>query len=116
NSFEGRPDGTPAMPTIVFHGDQDQTVHPKNAARVIARATGDTRYQTSTQHLKTVSGESYSRSVLRDGDGRSVLELWELHAAGHAWPGRSAAGSFTTSAGPDATAEMLRFFLEHRRL
>jgi poly(hydroxyalkanoate) depolymerase family esterase len=103
------------MPTIVFHGDQDKTVHPSNGSQLIARAGADGKFSGTTVRTKTTSGNAYSHSVQRDAAGQSVLELWELHGGGHAWSGGSPAGSFTSAAGPNATEEMLRFFLEHRR-
>lgn len=101
------------VPTIVFHGDRDTTVHPRNGADVIARAGGDV--QTVDETTAHSAQRKFTRSIRRDKKGRSVLELWEIHGAGHAWSGGSAAGSFTDPGGPDATREMLRFFLDHAR-
>jgi len=105
-------DGGHAVPTIVFHGDRDTTVHPRNGAQIVARAGGDVQVLSEPQ---APSRGRFTRSVRRDASGRSVLEWWEIHGAGHAWSGGSAAGSFTDPSGPDATREMLRFFLEHAR-
>jgi poly(3-hydroxybutyrate) depolymerase len=101
------------VPTIVFHGDRDTTVHPRNGAEVIARAGGDVQVLLDP---KAPPQSKFTRSIRRDARGRSVLELWEIHGAGHAWSGGSSAGSFTDPSGPDATREMLRFFLEHARV
>lgn len=105
----------PLKPTIVFHGDKDATVHPCNGAKVIARVTGGGEQlspQTVRRDLPT--GHSFSHTVHRNASGLGVLELWELHGAGHSWSGGSPAGSFTSQHGPDASKEMLRFFLQHR--
>ena len=104
------------VPTIVFHGDQDSTVHPRNGDQVIAqsRASTTTGLQTSVQHGRVPGGHAYSRTLHADARGQTILEQWVIHGAGHAWSGGSPAGSYTDPQGPDATREMLRFFLEHR--
>lgn len=103
-----------AVPTIVFHGDADRTVNQVNADGVIVQATPKGALKTEVTHGETPAGMSYSRRVQRDREGRAVVEQWTLHGAGHAWSGGSPAGSYTDPRGPDASREMLRFFLVHR--
>ena len=107
-----RSEGRTVIPTIVFHGDQDKTVHPRNGTEVIARAGVQGHWETVSA-TGSPRGRKYTRSVLRDATGRTVLEKWEIHGGVHAWSGGSRAGSFTDPAGPDATAYMLEFFLRH---
>jgi poly(hydroxyalkanoate) depolymerase family esterase len=104
------------VPTIVFHGDEDSTVHPRNGDWVIeqSRATPMTDLRTTVQRGRVPGGHAYSRTLHADARGRVILEQWVIHGAGHAWSGGSPAGSYTDPQGPDAAREMLRFFLEHR--
>jgi poly(hydroxyalkanoate) depolymerase family esterase len=102
-----------AVPTIVFHGDRDQVVHPRNAEHVIAQS-GAAGLQKKVHRGHRPGGHAYTRTIHTDASGRAMLEHWQIHGAGHAWSGGSAAGSYTDPQGPDAAREMLRFFLEHR--
>ena len=103
-----------SVPTIVFHGDADTTVHPRNSDQIVARAKGTTSAQTKVHRGRIPGGHAYTRTLHSDASGRTIIEQWEIHGAGHAWSGGSPAGSYTDPRGPDATKAMLRFFLEHQ--
>jgi poly(hydroxyalkanoate) depolymerase family esterase len=103
------------VPTIVFHGDRDATVHPENGDRVIAQWTTATKLHPTVERGEAAGGHSYTRTLHADADGQVLLEHWDIHGAGHAWSGGSPAGTFTDARGPDASREMIRFFLAHPR-
>lgn len=108
------------VPLIVFHGDRDNTVAHVNADKLIAaclpRTTGSVRrIGTTTTHDGKNGGHRYSRTVYHHPDGDVAAEQWTIHGAAHAWSGGSPAGSYTDERGPNASAEMLRFFLDVRR-
>jgi poly(hydroxyalkanoate) depolymerase family esterase len=103
------------VPTIVFHADRDATVHPVNGDQVIAQANGAARLRAETLRGQVPGGHAYTRTRHTDAAGRAVLEQWVVHGGGHAWSGGDAAGSYTDARGPDASAEMRRFFAENPR-
>jgi poly(hydroxyalkanoate) depolymerase family esterase len=107
-----------AVPVIVFHGDRDHTVQPTNAEQIVQQArqahgadSDDTALRVRTESGAAAGGRRFTRAVHTDAEGRVRIENWTLHGAGHAWSGGHASGSYTDSTGPDASAEMLRFFL-----
>jgi poly(hydroxyalkanoate) depolymerase family esterase len=103
-----------AIPTIVFHGDRDDIVHPRNGDHVIAQKRS-TNLQKKIHRGRVPGGHAYTRTTYIDASGRAIFEHWEIHGAGHAWSGGSPAGSYTDPRGPDAAREMLRFFFEAGR-
>jgi poly(hydroxyalkanoate) depolymerase family esterase len=117
----GAAGSTISVPLIVFHGDRDNIVAPINADRLIAsriRAAsafdgGPSLRPATTTNDGDQPGQSVSRKIYRDVDGRVVAEQWTVHGGSHAWFGGSPVGSYTDAQGPDASAEMLQFFLEH---
>ena len=104
----------PAVPTIVFHGDQDKVVHPSNGERVADAARRGATAGGSVEEGRVPGGHAYTRTVYRDANGRVVVESWVVHGSGHAWSGGSEDGSYTDPRGPDASEAMVRFFLETR--
>ncbi|KQV79188.1 esterase [Massilia sp. Root351] len=100
-------------PIIVFHGDQDHTVHPRNGEQVMEqklRAHGLAQARAEADAGSVPNGHRYTVTTHRHEDGTPLGEHWVVHGAGHAWSGGSAAGSYTDGKGPDASREMMRFF------
>ena len=111
-----------AVPTIVFHGDHDQTVHPRNGEQVVAAVLAASASQQDGRSTgarieqgRSGAGMPFTRALHTDASGDVVVEHWQLHGAGHAWSGGRPEGSYTDASGPDASREMLRFFFDHPR-
>ncbi|MCQ0092445.1 PHB depolymerase family esterase [Roseovarius sp. M141] len=103
--------------SIVFHGTADTTVHPVNGARIAQQAMDDGVAQSiDTQMAGTRAGRSYRRRVIGAANAAPLLEHWEIEGLGHAWSGGQPGGSYTDGAGPDASAEMIRFFFNEKDL
>ncbi|WP_128565635.1 alpha/beta hydrolase family esterase [Methylobacterium crusticola] len=106
---------THPMPMIVFHGDQDRTVSPVNGDQALAQAQPDGELTITTVEGRSSGGMAYTQTVLSEPNGLWASEHWILHGAGHAWAGGHPAGSHTDPTGPDASREMLRFFMSHAK-
>ncbi len=116
------PDHGSPLPTIVFHGDRDRTVNPANAERIVGdwltrngNAEHGAGWQANTKSATMATGRRYSvTTYTRDDGSRAVgCEYWNLAGSAHCWSGGDPSGSYTDANGPDASAEMVRFFLEH---
>jgi poly(hydroxyalkanoate) depolymerase family esterase len=97
--------------TIIIHGDADATVHPENARRLLEAQADFAAGRPQTVSSSSAGGRSSTRTLVRDRNGRVRAEHWLIHGAGHAWSGGSPDGTYTDPKGPDASREMLRFFL-----
>lgn len=119
NGIVASPDGkmTRPPPTIVFHGDQDSVVHPSNAGGFLShlrRSSSRSLFSHSVRG-RSSGGRNFTRTLHRHSTGEVLLEDWTVHGSGHAWSGGTKAGSHTDPAGPDASREMMRFFLARKR-
>lgn len=105
-----------AIPIIVFHGDQDHTVNSKNGDRIMTRYLDHSQSKTLKAEKENGSGKlgrRYTRTRFAESAASQSAhaEQWVIHGAGHAWSGGNSQGSYTDASGPDASREMLRFFL-----
>lgn len=105
-----------SVPMIVFQGLADATVHPGNGTALVRQALATLPGLRLQHHTGSApGGRSYRCKRHHAADGRSMVEDWQVEGAGHAWSGGQPQGSYTDPTGPDASAEMLRFFLQHCR-
>ena len=113
------PRASRGVATIVFHGDRDATVALNNGSAIADQAVSNLEHErgplTRDVQERTTHGRRCTRTSYLAGDGLPVVEQWTVHGAGHAWSGGSVAGSFTDPQGPDASREMMRFFLLHEQ-
>ena len=105
-----------ALPAIVLHGADDKVVNAANGEALVrqladayVQLTPNARYMAPTTDTLSEGGRQVTRTRAVAGN----VEGWRIAGLGHAWSGGSSAGTFTDSAGPDATAIMLRFLLAH---
>jgi len=102
------------VPTILFHGDRDIIVHPTNGDKAITRSKAGAELRAIVRRGQVPGGAAYTCTVHSDGEGHPVLEHWLLHELGHGWSG-GAPRLHTEPRGPDASREMVRFFLTRPR-
>jgi len=103
--------------TIVFHGDADSTVTVRNGAAIVDQAV--TAFEQAGRRLQRLvrldaehHGKKCTMTEFTDASGTPLVEQWIVHGGAHAWSGGSTAGSFAVASGPDASEEIVRFFLE----
>ncbi|USX27088.1 PHB depolymerase family esterase [Oxalobacteraceae bacterium OTU3CINTB1] len=102
--------GNGSQPIIVFHGDSDTTVNPRNGEQVIEQSLHSHKGAPSIQSGSVPNGYRYTQTTHTKADGSPLGEHWVVHGAGHAWSGGSSHGTYTDAKGPDASREMVRFF------
>jgi poly(hydroxyalkanoate) depolymerase family esterase len=99
-----------AVPLIVFHGAADAVVRPENGRQLAAQWARAGGLKDFRRHDVEAGGLRATRDVYGP-----FLEVWMVDGLGHAWSGGSPQGTYTDARGPDATRELLRFFLAHTR-
>jgi poly(hydroxyalkanoate) depolymerase family esterase len=112
------------MPVIVFHGTADDRVAPVNADQVIAQ-WGETNACLALEHAETgfsltervissevPGGYAYQKHVYVEHDSKLLMEKWLVQGLGHAWSGSPKPSKYGDPKGPNASAEIWRFFCD----
>lgn len=114
--FGGHPVAAGPARLIAFHGAADSTVAPicteKLVGAKVAAAAGSGPVRSSRFSGGSGTTRPFTRTVHTATDGRVIAEQWLVQNGGHAWFGGDPAGSYTDPQGPDASAQMVRFFLD----
>jgi poly(hydroxyalkanoate) depolymerase family esterase len=113
------------IPVIAFQGLKDPYVSPLNTEQLITQWAQTNDYLDDGKDNDSVSiqspkeakgsvpnGYSFTKYSYYDGAKRLLMEKWLVEGLGHAWPGSPIANQFADPKGPNASAEMWRFFVE----
>jgi len=112
------------LPAIVFHGTADTRVSPVNAEQTITQwrktnACLAAEHSESSFALteKVIGGQvpdgyAYRKHIYVEADARPLLEKWLVQGLGHAWSGSPNPSKYSDPKGPNASAEIWRFFCE----
>lgn len=96
---------------VIFHGSGDQTVAPANARQLWEDAVRSKGAGETLELRVSSGGRTVDRRIFTASAGAGAVEEWFIHGSGHAWSGGNPTGSFTDAHGPNASTEMVRFFL-----
>lgn len=98
------------VPAIILHGDRDSVVSPRNGDRLFQSFVGREAATAAQSETLSVNGRVALRRALGNFHDGTRVEHWLVQGGGHGWFGGSPRGSHTETLGPDASAEMMRFF------
>jgi len=105
-----------AVRTLVIHGTADATVAPANGDLIVEQALA--AFERQGVELKALApfttrkdGQPVGGTRFIDSTGEVQVEQWIVPGGSHAWFGGSSEGSYTQPSGPDASTEIVRFFL-----
>jgi poly(hydroxyalkanoate) depolymerase family esterase len=96
---------------IVFHGSRDNTVVPANARTLKDAARKAHDAAETVERRFTAGSRRVEHTAIIGRDGIPMAETWMIEGAGHHWIGGDPAGSYAKAEGPNASREMMRFFL-----
>ncbi|MBH1958269.1 MAG: PHB depolymerase family esterase, partial [Burkholderiales bacterium] len=102
---EGRP-----IRTFVLHGDADATVDIANGLAITQHAVA--AFQNAKQPIAMSARSKEGNINFVSSSGQVMVRECIVAGGGHAWFGGNSEGSYTQDGGPDASAEIVRFFLE----
>jgi poly(hydroxyalkanoate) depolymerase family esterase len=114
--------GLAFVPALVIHGDDDSTVHPRNAEQIIeqlrafAQCVGkpsDPIIESLELRLSSTERIYRQKDYLRNK--RVLLRKIVVEAMGHAWSGGDERHPFNDAAGPDASRLIWDFVSMFRR-
>ena len=112
-----------AVPTLILHGENDAVLNVRNgdeaAAQTVAvhnllRArAGLSPLRQLNKPARTEHGYLVAEQSWLNERSAPVVTYVRVGTLGHAWSGGAPAGTFTDSAGPDASRFIARFIAQH---